>query len=80
MVKEETLVARVAGPEAKVSASAPPDILAPLDSEIVPAELRVTEVPPVRSWLRAMSPLEMVESEIVGTEAETVLVIEPPVA
>ena len=80
MVKEETLVARVTGPEANVMANAPPDILAPFDSEIVPAELRVTEVLPVRSWLRAMSPLVMVESEIVGTETEAVLVIEPPVA
>ena len=80
MVKEETLVARVTGPEAKVSASAPPDILAPLDSEIVPAELRVTEVLPVRSWLKEMSQLVIVENEIVGTETETVLVIEPAVA
>ena len=80
VVNEVTAVARVTGPEAKVSASVPPDILAPLDSEIVPAELRVTEVLPVRSWLRAMSPLVMVESEIVGTETEAVLVIEPPVA
>ena len=80
VVKEETLVARVTGPDAKVIANAPPDILAPLDSEIVPAELRVTEVPPVRSWLRAMSPLEMVESEMVGTETEAAFVIEPPVA
>ena len=80
MVKDVTLVARVTGPEAKVRASAPPDILAPLDSEIVPAELRVTEVLPERSWLRVMSPLVMVESEIVGTETEAVLVIEPPVA
>ncbi len=80
MVNEVTAVARVTGPEAKVSASVPPDILAPLDSEIVPAELRVTEVLPERSWLRAMSPLVVVESEIVGTETEAEFVIEPPVA
>ncbi len=61
-------------------ASAPPDILAPLDSEIVPAELRVTEVLPASPKLRAMSPLVMVVSEIVGTDTAAVLVIEPPVA
>ena len=49
VVKEVTLVASVTGPEANVSANAPPEILAPFDSEIVPAELRVTEVLPERS-------------------------------
>ena len=47
VVSEATAVARVAGPEAKVSASAPPDILALPDSETVPAELRLTDVLPV---------------------------------
>ena len=80
VVNEVTLVASVGEPEANVRARDPPDILAPLDSEIVPAELRVTEVLPVRSWLSAMSPLLIVVSETTGTETAAVLVIEPPVA
>ena len=47
VLSEVTVVARVTGPEAKVRASAPPDILALPDSEIVPAELRLTDALPV---------------------------------
>ena len=80
LVKEVTLVASVGEPEANVNDNALPNILAPLDSETVPTELRVTEVLPLRSWLSAMSPLLIVVNKTTGTDTAAVLVIEPPVA
>ena len=80
MVKDVTLVARVTGPEAKVRASAPPDILAPLDSEIVSTELSVTEVLPVMLLLSVILLLPVaVDSTIVGTEKLALVVILPAV-
>ena len=80
VVKEETLVATVTGLEANVMANAPPDILAPLDSEIVSTELSVTEVLPVMLLLSVILLLPVaVDSTIVGTEKLALVVILPAV-
>ena len=61
-------------------ANAPPDILAPLDSEIVSTELSVTEVLPVMLLLSVILLLPVaVDSTIVGTEKLALVVILPAV-